>query len=311
MARAADVTVAPRRFDDPAPPSAVAVAARLATARWGAVLAFVVVATIAMFAVLAIVLARAGAAAMLAAAVAATPVVAVVSADAAPADVAALGDSMRALPGVASATPRPKDDALRTLVAAGLPPVEGRNPLPDLWIVIPDPGAIAASGRTVAEGLAALRAAVVKLAGVEAVRVDDRWVAAADALQVRTAGALAVATPAVLALAFLVLAATALLAGTSLGDPQRASSKWSLALVGAFVAVVANSLALAVVYVLARAADGAAASTVDRVLANGQAERLLWVASALASLVVCATFAALGGRRSIVKAGGESTSQLQ
>ena len=87
-----------------------------------------------------------------------------------------LKTSIEALPQVASATFKTREDALARLADAGLPAIQSRaNPLPDAWMVVLAP---ASSGDvdTQRTRVERLRAALAGLPGVESVQSDTRWI---------------------------------------------------------------------------------------------------------------------------------------
>lgn len=91
-------------------------------------------------------------------------------------DVEALGPKLLALPDVADATLRPKDEALAALVAAGLPaPSDGRNPLPDVWTVT-----LRGDGPLFMTEAVAARDAISALPAVDRVRFDEAWMGSLD-----------------------------------------------------------------------------------------------------------------------------------
>jgi hypothetical protein len=214
-----------KHFDAPRPSGGAASVIALASAHAGVFVALLVVTTVVLFGTLAIPLADGLVAAMLAQAIEATPVVAVVDREATAADAEALGARIRSLPGVAGATWRGKDDALKALVARGLPSPEGRNPLPDTWALKIDAGAVLKQPETLEQRVDDARRALKALPGIDATRADDRWVAALDQRigdwkRVRVGGAV---------MGFLILAVLAasggFLAGRALSGDSAASAR--------------------------------------------------------------------------------------
>lgn len=170
------------RFDAPASsvgkPSAFRTVGRLAAARVGMLVA----------AFVPTVLALAGAAFALACGVAvpsvlqqafvASPVLVFVSPTASRSDVEAIGRKLTAVPGVVAAALRPKEDALAALVASGLPtPIDGRNPLPDLWTV-----RLRGDGPSFTTEVVTARDAITAIPGIDRVRFDEAWAGGLDRL---------------------------------------------------------------------------------------------------------------------------------
>jgi cell division protein FtsX len=169
-----------KHFDAPRPSGSAASVVALVRSHAGVFVALLVVTTVVLFATLAIPIADALVAAMLAQAIEATPVVAILDRETPAAGAEALGARIRGLSGVAGATWRGKDDALKALVAKGLPPPEGRNPLPDIWALRIDAGAVLKQPETLEQRVDETRRALKALPGIDATRVDDRWVTALD-----------------------------------------------------------------------------------------------------------------------------------
>lgn len=156
--------------------SALRAAGALVAARFGMVLA-ALVATIVVL-VIGTSLLGAGAAVPVALrqAFVASPVLVFVRPNAARSDVEAIGPGLMALPDVSTATLRPKEEALATLVAAGIPaPTDGRNPLPDVWTVT-----LHGDGPSFVTEAVAMRDAISALALVDSVRFDEAWARSLD-----------------------------------------------------------------------------------------------------------------------------------
>lgn len=106
----------------------------------------------------------------------ASPVLVFVAPAASRGDGEAIGKKLATLPDVVSATLRPKEDALATLVAAGLPaPTDGRNPLPDVWAV-----GLRGDGPLFMTEVVAARDAITAIPGVDRVRFDEAWAGGLD-----------------------------------------------------------------------------------------------------------------------------------
>ncbi len=291
----------PRRFDDPAPPSSLAAAGLLMRARWGVCLALIVASAIAIVAAVAVVSTGALASATLGVAIAATPIVAVVAADATAADTAAVGAAIRALPDVASATLRSKDDALRALSAAGTPVPDGRNPLPDVWLVMLDAGPIVRGAETVTQSATALRASIARVPNVETVRVDDRWLAPLADRTARWQRTWPVVQGSILFALAVAVGCCSFLAGRAMhGTDERTApaSKWALAIVAVFAAVSANLGATAAVYAtVANAPSDSVGPVITWLGRGGGGMAMLGLIALASSLLVVAGMTLPASRR--------------
>lgn len=167
-----------KRFDAPLPPSTWADAVALVRARWSIAGAMVIAIAIVGALAFGLLFVDRFATALVDASVGATAVFVSVDPRASASDAEALGDRIRSLPGVADAKLRTRDEALRSLVANGLPPPEGRNPLPDVWTVRPKADGGDGRFQTVIDEL---RRALAALPLVESTKVDARWVERIDA----------------------------------------------------------------------------------------------------------------------------------
>jgi len=175
----------------------------------------------------------------------ASPTLVFVSPTASPADVDALGERLRALPMVANVTFRSKEVALAALMQAGLPAVaEGKNPLPDVWIVRLRLDVGARAQPAFVTTAVSARDAIASLAMVDRVRFDEGWVNLLDRATRRwsTFGEPAVAAG--LILAVLAIACVHWLFARALRPSMRAApshQKSALAIVDLLVVSIATS----------------------------------------------------------------------
>jgi hypothetical protein len=242
-----------KHFDAPRPAFSLA-AVDLLRSNWGAALAMISVTTVALTIATAWFLFDAYYSATVDASIAATPISVLLKVQTPPVETQALGVRILALPNVATAVLRNKDDALKTLIAAGLPVSESRNPLPDVWVVGVKPTLLNASQQSLTTFIAETRYLLGGLPGVESTAVDERWVATLD----RWSQARRQWRPRIAGIIFLFLAvalfASAFLAGRTLGNPLAGSRKLdslrALALVALFVILAAAIVTAAVVWIV-------------------------------------------------------------
>ncbi len=111
----------------------------------------------------------------------ASPILVFVSPTIAHDDVQALGARLKALPMVADATLRSKEDALAALIQSGLPPpADGRNPLPDVWSVRLRLDAAQRGDPNFVSVAVGARDAIAALPTVDRVKFDEGWANALD-----------------------------------------------------------------------------------------------------------------------------------
>lgn len=234
-----------KHFDAPDPPSAVRLGLRLIGARWGAFVALACVTALLFVGVVGVFGAVAMSRAAYEAAIAATTAVVVLDPQAIPADAEATGARIRAIPGVASATFRSRDDALKDLAARGLPAPDGRNPLPDVWTL----RLSAVDGGPPGERVAAVTAAARDLPHVSAVRFDPRWGARLDDAERRDRGVVRPLAGAVLVALAMAVFCVAFLGGGASAGAEEAASKSALAIAAVGIAVASAAVTAAFVAV--------------------------------------------------------------
>jgi hypothetical protein len=237
-----------KHFDAPRSASSFAAAVDLLRSNWGAALATIGVTTVILTIAAAWLLFDAGFSATVDASVAATPISVLLKVQAPPAETQALGARILAIPNIATAVLRSKDDALKTLLAAGLPTPDGRNPLPDVWVVTVKPPLLSASQQSLTTFIAETRYLLGGLPAVESTAVDERWITALDRWsQGRKKWGPKFATTIFL---FLVVAlfSTAFLTGRALADPvvPRKPASWSALALVASVVMLAATIIVAV-----------------------------------------------------------------
>jgi hypothetical protein len=169
------------RFDAPVsspsvPGSALRAASGVLAARLGLIVAAMVPTVLALIAAVLLLGLAAVVPRVLRQAFVSSPLLVFMTPTASRADVETLGTKLTALPDVASAAVRTKDDALAALVAAGLSaPADGRNPLPDVWTVT-----LQGTGPLFLTEAIATRDAIRALPSVDQVRFDEAWAGSLD-----------------------------------------------------------------------------------------------------------------------------------
>jgi hypothetical protein len=169
-----------RRFDAPHEPARGSVALRFVLSHWGVALALAWVLAVSLAAALGLVVFDRTNADSAAAAVRSVTIAAVVDPQASVADAKALGARLASIPDVGETVFRSKDEGLKALTVAGLPAPDGRNPLPDLWLMRIKPESVLATPRSLSDVLGNVRRAAAAQLQVSAVRVDDTLVAALE-----------------------------------------------------------------------------------------------------------------------------------
>jgi hypothetical protein len=276
-----------KHFDAPRPASPFTGALGLLKARWAVVSALVVALAIVGGAAFGLLFVDRLVTAGIEASVAATPVFVLLDTRATASEAEALGARIRALPGVADATLRTRDDALRALVATGLPAPDGRNPLPDVWTVrlkTPPTGGLSAA-------LATLRSALAALPLVVATRVDERWVARLDQWMSASAASGPMVRPAGVALLLLLLASLGFVGGKAASAADN-PSKLVLAIAGTLVAAMALVIDALSIWAIGTFREPAAGMLIDTTWATIAGDGLvLAVAACVFLLVLAVTFA--------------------
>ena len=209
---------------------------------------------------------------------------------------------IEALPQVATAIFRTREDALSRIAEAGLPAVQPRpNPLPDAWTVLLAP----ASTRDVEVQLTRverLKSALAGLPGVASVQFDARWIAWIDRWAPVSRSVILWVRGIAFGVTGLACLATSFLVGRSVGA-MRGATRSRLALIGfldgavgiVVAAVLVWAAAMASGVPLATPATGFSALAID-------AGRALGALMALA-LTCCVLGAALGRVRQPVPIG--------
>jgi hypothetical protein len=229
-----------QHFDAPRSASALGSAMSLMWSNWRVLLALTATAALVELLAAGLLCLDAIGSRALDASVGSISILVVVDSQASQADVDALGPLIRAVPGIGEATFRPKDEAIKALVAKGLPPADGRNPLPDVWVGRFDAAATGAD-RSVVTAVAEARRLLGNLPHVESATADEAWVRAADRWVDHWRRARPFAWAGSLVVLSLILACAAFLAGCSLNEGGELSVR-----VLAFVAVPAAMIASAI-----------------------------------------------------------------
>ena len=240
-----------RHFDAPRTGSIAGAAAPLLRSRWQVFAALIVTVTILQAMAFGLVGIDAIGSARIDASFASVAIYVAAETEASAAEVDALGPLIRAVPGISGATLRSKDDAIKSLVANGLPPPDGRNPLADVWIVRMQAGS-EPNGGSVATTWKEKRQALLPLPRVASVSTDERWVAALDRGVTRWRTQWPVALSGGLAVLALAGIGVAYLAGCGLATPSGSDTKRDTRVqVLAFVAALAGLVTTVFAYVTA------------------------------------------------------------
>lgn len=290
-----------KHFDAPRPASSFAAAVDLLRSNWGAALAMIGVTTVVLTIAAAWFLFDACFSATVDTSIAATPISVLLKVQTPPAETQALGARILAIPNVATAVLRSKDDALKTLVAAGLPASDSRNPLPDVWVVSVKPALLNASQQSLTTFIAETRYVLGGLPGVESTAVDERWITALD----RWSQDRKQWGPKIAGIIFLFLAVTlfssAFLAGRTLAGSGTASRETcglsALAIVALVVMLAATIIVAASIWIVQSQWNvglrALVEATLDQIFAAKRDDLLVASAMCLLALALGLTF----GRR--------------
>jgi hypothetical protein len=289
-----------RHFDAPRPASSFAAAVDLLRANWGVAVALAGVTAVVLTIATAWFLFDACFSAAVDASVAATPISVLLKVQTSTAEAQALGARIVALPNVATAALRSKEDALKTLVAAGLPTPDGRNPLPDVWTVTVKPPLLNASRQSLTTFMAETRYLLGGLPAVESTAVDERWIAALDRWSLgrkqwgpKLAGA-------ILLLLAVMSFSSAFLAGGALSDAaslQKSASWLALAFISVSVLLAAIVIVAAIAWTVQSLWNAAPGMPVEVTVAQLlSAQRASLFVTSIALLLVLALGLIVGRR---------------
>lgn len=215
-------------------------------------------------------------------------------------DAEALRGRIEAIPTVAGARLRTREDAATTLAGSGLSALTARaNPLPDVWVVSLRGVSSGAEPLRLSARVANTRVALEALPGVESVRVDGRWVDLLERSSSWLDHATGVAGWTVTACLLVAVLGLSFLTGRALTPDARSGPGRSQAL--ATVGMMAGLLSLAVggallasVIVVTPESGPIAGSILDSLGRTGHA---FLVGVGLAVVLIAALGHTLGGRQ--------------
>ena len=214
------------------------------------------------------------------------------------ADAEGMRARIEAVPFVVGARLRTREDAMTSLVGAGLPALATKaNPLPDVWIVSLGRPNGSNDAPALSARVADTRVALEALPNVEAVRVDARWVDLLDRSSLWVGRGMTVAVWTISTTLLAALLGLSLLTGRAMKSNNREQSGGvqALATVGMMTGLASLLLTgglLALVTVSLPGSDAVWKPILDSI---GRMGHVFVVAMGLAVIVVCAIGHALGG----------------
>lgn len=215
-------------------------------------------------------------------------------------DAESLRGRIEAIPAVAGARLRTREDAVATLVGDGLSALTTRvNPLPDVWIVSLRGASPGVELSRLSARVADTRAALEALPGVESVRVDGRWVDLLERSSSWLDRATGVATWTVSIALLAALLGLSFLTGRALpsdarGEEGRTQAFATVGMLSGLLSLAVGGALLASVTLVWPEGGSIAGSILDSVGRNGH---VFLVASGLAIICTIAVGQAWGAMR--------------